>query len=75
MNTLEKSKTDWEGWKGGGGGQADADAAATALTDREREEMEAQTKDGGGDRGGSGMAGYLGRRDFLERVRDRTGGV
>lgn len=66
MNTLEKSKMDWEGWKGA----TAADKAA--LTEREREEMESQTKGGGA--GGGSMAGYLGRRDFLERVKDRTNG-
>lgn len=66
MNTLEKSKMDWDGWKGGGGGAGDG---GKTLSEREREEMEAQTRTGAGS---GSMAGYLGRRDFLERVRDRT---
>lgn len=72
MNTLEKSKSDWEGWKGGAGGTP-ATTTGQALTEREREEMEAQTRNEGA--GTAGGGGYLGRRDFLERVRDRTGGA
>lgn len=82
MNTLEKSKMDWEGWKKGGaatagpagasgsGGGGDA-KGLDGLTDREREEMEQQTKTGSGS---GSMAGYLGRSDFLERVKERTEG-
>lgn len=81
MNTLEKSKMDWVSWKegdpnpsatgaqqtqGNGDGQA---RGSDGLTEREREEMDQQTKTGAGS---GSMAGYLGRRDFLERVRDRT---
>lgn len=84
MNTLEKSKMDWEGWKKGGssattsssagasGGGSGGDAKGLdGLTDREREEMEQQTKTGSGS---GSMAGYLGRSDFLERVKERTEG-
>lgn len=83
MNTLEKSKMDWEGWKKGGASAAPAGASGSGgggggdakgldgLTDREREEMEQQTKTGSGS---GSMAGYLGRSDFLERVKERTEG-
>ncbi|KAK0553701.1 hypothetical protein OC846_002425 [Tilletia horrida] len=59
LNTLEKSKLDWEAWKQDG-------AAAD-----ERDEIEAQTKGGGLSRSGR-MDGYLHRADFLDRVSERV---
>lgn len=64
MNTLEKSKMDWEGWKQQG---------SKSQSQRELDEMEEQTRTGSGVAGNS-MSGYLGRKDFLDRVRNRTGG-
>ncbi|CAO1622999.1 unnamed protein product [Parajaminaea phylloscopi] len=67
MNTLEKSKMDWDDWK-----QQGTDAASAPRSQREMDEMEEQTRTGSAVSGNS-MSGYLGRKDFLERVRDRTG--
>lgn len=64
MNTLEKSKLDWEGWKAGS-----SDVEGAGLTQQEREEMEAQTKGGG--KGLGDVKGYMERRNFLERVGGR----
>ena len=61
LNTLEKSKLDWDSFKG--------DAAK--LSQHERDELEHQTRGGG--KGLGDMKGYLERRDFLDRVKDRTG--
>lgn len=63
MNTLEKSKMDWDGWK---------QQAAASQSQKELDDMEQQTRTGSGVSGNS-MSGYLGRKDFLDRVRDRTG--
>ncbi|PWN52693.1 hypothetical protein IE53DRAFT_384834 [Violaceomyces palustris] len=57
LNTLEKSKMDWE------------DKGKKVMTQAERDEMEAQTKGGGSGLGS--MKGYLERRDFLDRVERR----
>ena len=77
LNTLEKSKLDWETFKSKSTQQAAAavfasahsDPLAPVLTDLQRAEMEAQTK--GGAVGLGNMGGYLERRDFLERVESR----
>ncbi|CBQ69150.1 conserved hypothetical protein [Sporisorium reilianum SRZ2] len=61
LNTLEKSKLDWDSYKG--------DTAK--LSQQELDELEHQTKGGG--KGLGDMKGYLERRDFLDRVKDRTG--
>lgn len=61
LNTLEKSKLDWDQFK--------ADAAK--LSRHELDELENQTRGGG--KGLGDMKGYLERRDFLDRVKDRTG--
>ncbi|EST09289.1 BCNT-C domain protein [Kalmanozyma brasiliensis GHG001] len=61
LNTLEKSKLDWDSFKG--------DTAK--MSKQELDELENQTKGGG--KGLGDMKGYLERRDFLDRVKDRTG--
>ncbi|TKY88655.1 hypothetical protein EX895_002286 [Sporisorium graminicola] len=61
LNTLEKSKLDWDSYK---------DDTAK-LSQQEKDELEHQTKGGG--KGLGDMKGYLERRDFLDRVKDRTG--
>lgn len=66
MNTLEKSKMDWEGWKAGSSSKP---GEGVGLTELEREEMEAQTKGGG--KGLGDVKGYMERRNFLERVGGR----
>lgn len=58
INTLEKSKMDWNRFK-----EQSADEA-------ERDEMEAQTKGGGS--GLSSMKGYMERKSFLDRVQSRV---
>jgi hypothetical protein len=58
INTLEKSKMDWNRFK-----DQDADEA-------ERDEMEAQTKGGGSGLGS--MKGYMERKSFLDRVQGRV---
>lgn len=62
LNTLEKSKLDWESFK---------QTPSGGLTQQERDEIEQQTK--GGASGLGNMKGYLERQDFLDRVRGRTG--
>ena len=65
LNTLEKSKLDWEAYKGNIMQTEGKETMSTA----EREELEAQTQGGG-----SGLAdvkGYLHRKEFLDRVHDR----
>lgn len=65
LNTLEKSKLDWEAYKGNIMQTEGKETMSTA----EREELEAQTHGGG-----SGLAdvkGYLHRKEFLDRVHDR----
>jgi hypothetical protein len=59
INTLEKSKMDWNKFK------------EQTADEREKEEMEAQTKGGGS--GVGSMKGYLERQNFLDRVQDRLG--
>ncbi|KAE8227845.1 hypothetical protein CF326_g7246 [Tilletia indica] len=77
LNTLEKSKLDWESFKkaehsksqlkdGDTGGRDDVQA----LTEEERAEMESQTRAGGSARSGK-MSGFLDRADFLDRVSER----
>lgn len=61
LNTLEKSKLDWDQFKGN----------TANLSQQELDELENQTKGGG--KGLGDMKGYLERRDFLDRVKDRTG--
>ncbi|SPO29602.1 related to SWR1-complex protein 5 [Ustilago trichophora] len=61
LNTLEKSKLDWDTFKGN----------SAKLSQQELDELENQTKGGG--KGLGDMKGYLERRDFLDRVKDRTG--
>lgn len=71
INTLEKSKMDWDRFKSTADAAA-ADAAAAAddgLTERERDEMESQTK--GGSSGLGSMKGYMERQGFLDRVEER----
>lgn len=62
LNTLEKSKLDWDNYKQTPNG---------GLTQQERDEIEQQTK--GGASGLGNMKGYLERQDFLDRVKGRTG--
>lgn len=64
LNTLEKSKLDWEAHKG----TISSDGRPT-MSAEEREELEAQTSGGGSGLGD--VKGYLHRRDFLDRVQDR----
>lgn len=61
INTLEKSKLDWDQFKGD----------SSKLSRQELDELENQTRGGG--KGLGDMKGYLERRDFLDRVKDRTG--
>ena len=61
INTLEKSKLDWDQFKGD----------TSKLSRQELDELENQTRGGG--KGLGDMKGYLERRDFLDRVKDRTG--
>lgn len=61
LNTLEKSKLDWDSFKGD----------TSKLSQQELDELENQTKGGG--KGLGDMKGFLERRDFLDRVKDRTG--
>ncbi|SNX83911.1 related to SWR1-complex protein 5 [Melanopsichium pennsylvanicum] len=61
LNTLEKSKLDWDQYK----------ADTNKLSQQELTELENQTKGGG--KGLGDMKGYLERRDFLNRVQHRTG--
>lgn len=60
INTLEKSKMDWNKFK-------DLNAS-----EQERDEMEAQTKGGGSGLGS--MKGYMERKSFLDRVEGRLEG-
>lgn len=60
LNTLEKSKLDWDSFK----------HDRTAMSQQERDQLDAQTT--GGSRGLGDMKGYLDRRDFLDRVHERT---
>ncbi|CCF50888.1 uncharacterized protein UHO2_04421 [Ustilago hordei] len=61
LNTLEKSKLDWDQYKGN----------SAQLSQQELDELENQTRGGG--KGLGDMKGYLERKDFLDRVKDRTG--
>ncbi|KAN0064333.1 hypothetical protein ACQY0O_002528 [Thecaphora frezii] len=61
LNTLEKSKMDWDTYK---------NSPTHGLTEAERDEIEAQTR--GGASGLGSMKGYLERRDFLDRVDQRV---
>ncbi|WFD38572.1 uncharacterized protein MJAP1_001530 [Malassezia japonica] len=64
LNTLEKSKLDWESYKG------TVPAAETeTMTDAERDELESQTHGGGS--GLANVKGYLHRKEFLDRVHNR----
>lgn len=66
LNTLEKSKLDWETYKGTTGF---SDKTRETMTAEEREELEAQTRGGGSGLGD--VKGYLHRKEFLDRVHDR----
>ncbi|KAJ1025116.1 hypothetical protein NDA16_002622 [Ustilago loliicola] len=61
LNTLEKSKLDWNQFKG----------SSAQLSQQELDELENQTRGGG--KGLGDMKGYLERKDFLDRVKHRTG--
>ena len=65
LNTLEKSKLDWEAYKGNIKQTENQDTMST----EEREELEAQTKGGGSGLGD--VKGFLHRKEFLDRVHDR----
>ncbi|KAJ9474480.1 SWR1-complex protein 5 [Pseudozyma hubeiensis] len=60
LNTLEKSKLDWDSFK----------SDHSKLSQQELDELEHQTKGGG--KGLGDMKGYLERSDFLDRVKNRT---
>lgn len=64
LNTLEKSKLDWEAYKG----TRKSDISDT-MTEAEREELDAQTHGGGSGLGS--IKGYMHRKEFLDRVHDR----
>ncbi|WFD37025.1 hypothetical protein MCUN1_003917 [Malassezia cuniculi] len=64
MNTLEKSKLDWEAFKG----TRTSDVTDT-MTEEEREELDAQTH--GGSSGLGSIKGYIHRKEFLDRVNNR----
>lgn len=64
LNTLEKSKLDWEAYKG----TRKSDISDT-MTEAEREELDAQTCGGGSGLGS--IKGYMHRKEFLDRVHDR----
>lgn len=65
LNTLEKSKLDWETYKG----TVPATSSTETMTDAERDELESQTRGGGS--GLSDVKGYLHRKEFLDRVHNR----
>ncbi|WFD43215.1 hypothetical protein MPSI1_001871 [Malassezia psittaci] len=65
LNTLEKSKLDWETYKG----SRVASSNSQTMSEAEREELDAQTQGGGSGLGN--VKGYLHRKEFLDRVRDR----
>ena len=65
LNTLEKSKLDWETYKGSRVASSDSQT----MSEAEREELDAQTQGGGSGLGN--VKGYLHRKDFLDRVKDR----
>lgn len=64
LNTLEKSKLDWESYKG-----TVPTAETETMTDAERDELESQTHGGGS--GLANVKGYLHRKEFLDRVHNR----
>ena len=65
MNTLEKSKLDWEAFKGN---IATEDNRST-MSAAERDELDSQTQGGGSGLGD--VKGYLHRKEFLDRVHGR----
>lgn len=65
LNTLEKSKLDWETYKG----TVPTKDAPETMSEAEREELEAQTRGGGSGLGD--VKGYLHRKEFLDRVHNR----
>ncbi|WFC99125.1 hypothetical protein MYAM1_001864 [Malassezia yamatoensis] len=65
LNTLEKSKLDWEQYKGSHVASSDSHT----MSEAEREELDAQTQGGGSGLGN--VKGYLHRKEFLDRVKDR----
>lgn len=65
LNTLEKSKLDWETYKG----TVPTTGAPETMSEAEREELDAQTRGGGS--GLSDVKGYLHRKEFLDRVHNR----
>ncbi|KAL4402668.1 Swr1 complex protein [Malassezia pachydermatis] len=66
LNTLEKSKMDWEAYKGN---TSLPNEKKETMSASEREELEAQTQGGGSGLGD--VKGYLHRKEFLDRVQDR----
>ncbi|WFD06536.1 hypothetical protein MVES1_001886 [Malassezia vespertilionis] len=69
LNTLEKSKFDWEMYKGSALKGAAETQKADTMSASERDELEAQTHGGGSGLGD--VKGYLHRKEFLDRVHDR----
>ncbi|PKI84392.1 hypothetical protein MVES_001788 [Malassezia vespertilionis] len=68
LNTLEKSKFDWEMYKGSALKGAAETQKADTMSASERDELEAQTHGGGSGLGD--VKGYLHRKEFLDRVHD-----
>lgn len=64
LNTLEKSKLDWEAFKG-----TRASEVSETMTEEERDELESQTHGGGSGLGS--IKGYIHRKEFLDRVHER----
>lgn len=70
LNTLEKSKADWEAFKGTRDPvDASESGSKDTMSEAEREELEAQTH--GGSSGLGSMKGYIHRKEFLDRVHGR----
>lgn len=65
LNTLEKSKLDWEAFKG----NIATDDNRGTMSAAERDELDSQTQGGGSGLGD--VKGYLHRKEFLERVHGR----
>lgn len=65
MNTLEKSKLDWEAFKG----NIATDDNRNTMSAAERDELDSQTQGGGSGLGD--VKGYLHRKEFLDRVHGR----
>jgi len=70
LNTLEKSKADWEAFKGTRNPvDASESGSKDTMSEAEREELDAQTH--GGSSGLGSMKGYIHRKEFLDRVHGR----